>query len=46
MRPHKKATNKSHVKIARPHKSNNFNILDKNASMYLTQLRVGLNDLK
>ena len=47
----KKAINKKSVqsslkKLVRPPKSNNFKILDKIGLMYLTKLRVGLNDLK
>ena len=43
----KKAINKkSFVKLVRPPKRNNFKILDKIGLKYLTQLRVGLNDLK
>ena len=42
----KKSFQSSLVKLVSPPKRNNFKILDKIGLKYLTQLRVGLNDLK
>ena len=42
----KKSFQSSLVKLVRPQKSNNFKIIDNIGLKYLTQLRVGLNDLK
>ena len=42
----KKSFQSSLVKLVRPPKRNNFKILDKIGLKYLTQMRVGLNDLK
>ena len=42
----KKSFQSSLVKVVKPPRRNNFKILDKIGLKYLTQLRVGLNDLK